>query len=402
MVQKGIKRLNCFTNIKDCIKKRKKKKAKKNPSSDLALDPIVHPTEGPVPIPGLEDAQIQNTNKSPSDITISLEKWEEGYTHVDHLASGGGGHVHLAYHHPTKTFRATKTAYNKDEVENEINLMHALQHPRIVNLLEIGRNSDSVKEVKLALEYCEGGDLRDFRKRWVNEKTQIPERLIWYAFLQLAEGLDWLDQHGIVHRDLKPGNTLVTREPKDGYPQFKISDFGLAWNSNTPKHIVIGTRQWQPHDTEVGTKEADVWAIGAIIYYLIMGKSPTHASNFDDTESNNRLEGQQFQKIEQEVLPIDDMSVLQENNPWGKATGYTKKLRECMEAALEKDSKKRITANDLYKLVKEATERLRFNGTLQPWAYPEPLEKRYPPWSYAKDTSTEQAPTAGDSSSGIW
>jgi len=71
----------------------------------------------------------------------------------------------------------------------------------------------------LALEYCPGGDLRDFLSVICNFEEQ--EAVLYFA--EMIMGVSDLHQMGYLHRDLKPANFLIDR-----YGHIKLADFGLA------------------------------------------------------------------------------------------------------------------------------------------------------------------------------
>ena len=97
----------------------------------------------------------------------------------------------------------------------------------------------------------------------------------------LAHGL------GIVHRDLKPANILFAA---DG--TLKISDFGLAKRLDEPGQTipgaVLGTPSYMPPEQAAGNAQdvgptADVYSLGAILYYLLTGQPPFKAETGTET-----------------------------------------------------------------------------------------------------------------------
>jgi formylglycine-generating enzyme required for sulfatase activity len=125
----------------------------------------------------------------------------------------------------------------------------------------------------LVFEFMPGGSLHDR----VKKKGPIPWKEAVKLAAQVARGLGAVHDAGLVHRDLKPANVLI-----DGAGNPKLGDFGLVrkierGNSLTGAGEVVGTAQYlapeQAEDGRVGPA-ADLYALGATIYYLITGAPP--------------------------------------------------------------------------------------------------------------------------------
>ena len=71
----------------------------------------------------------------------------------------------------------------------------------------------------IQMELCSGKSLNNYI---LNPQKKIEEKLVFYIFSQILEGLIYIHSKGVVHRDLKPGNIFI----KKG--EIKIGDFGLA------------------------------------------------------------------------------------------------------------------------------------------------------------------------------
>lgn len=98
--------------------------------------------------------------------------------------------------------------------------MRKLQHPNIINLIEICKRSvEKDPNVYLIFDYCKF-DL-SFLLQIPHVFLGVPE--IKYIMAQLLKGLHYVHSNDIIHRDLKPANILIT---KTG--EVKIADFGLA------------------------------------------------------------------------------------------------------------------------------------------------------------------------------
>jgi|GEM_PF-3196780 len=151
-----------------------------------------------------------------------------------------------------------------------------LKHRNFVQIFEVG--SDEGLPF-LALEYCSGGSLED---RILN--SPLEPRPAAELLSKLADAMDHAHQAGVIHRDLKPGNILFD---EDGEP--KITDFGLAKrvdedDSHTRTVSVMGSIGYMSPEQASGhtrdaTSAVDIYALGAILYRLLTGRTPFEGSS---------------------------------------------------------------------------------------------------------------------------
>jgi serine/threonine protein kinase len=164
------------------------------------------------------------------------------YEIVKSLGNGNTAKVYLARRldDPTKKialkilrdeFLRGNDNTNTRLVEQEIQVLSALSHENIVQLIDYGSDGEILKcsgrlltnLVYITLEYIEGGLLFDLCK----SGGAFGEDAGRYLFKQLVASMKYMHKLGVVHRDLKIENILF-----DGEMGLKVADFGFATYRN--------------------------------------------------------------------------------------------------------------------------------------------------------------------------
>ena len=183
----------------------------------------------------------------------------------------------------------------------EVQLMRKMDHPNIARVYD----SRIDKELGCCvMELIDGCTLDKYVKQ---ERPKA--RAIIELGAQVCDALDHVHRQGILHRDLKPSNILVTHE---GQP--KLVDFGLGKSmfrpdaeSETGQTLdgsVIGTPLFMAPEQARGENErldarTDVYALGIIIYILLVRRHPHKVSNKDRWQTIRQIaEGQPRQPSE--------------------------------------------------------------------------------------------------------
>ena len=198
-------------------------------------------------------------------------------------------------------------------VLREVAAMKRLKHPNVVVLHEVINNPKG-REFYLVQEYMSAGSV-------VPEEERVDPLSITLAkryFRDMLCGLEYLHFQGVIHRDIKPGNILVSEEGR-----CKIADFGTAaitpQDDDTLSDVQGTPAYWPPElfDPELKSyhgKAVDIWALGATLYTIVVGRPPFLA--------NNQMELAEEVKTKQPAFP----SVVQ-------ADPY---LRDVLERMIEK------------------------------------------------------------------
>jgi serine/threonine protein kinase len=91
------------------------------------------------------------------------------------------------------------------------------------------------------------------------------------------EALDYLHQRGLVHRDIKPSNVIFVNDLP------KLADVGLV-RDISPEATFVGTPGYMPPGPEpLGTKAADIYAMGKLLYVTSTGKNVNSFSELSTT-----------------------------------------------------------------------------------------------------------------------
>ena len=149
----------------------------------------------------------------------------------------------------------------------------ALQHPNIVTIFELGKEGDIPF---IAMEFLEGDSL----EKIVARRDQLPLSKKIGFMAQICSALDYAHKHGVIHRDIKPGNIMLT---KDG--TVKVVDFGIARlvdTSKTQTGLMIGTPAYMSPQLLRGERadaQADIWALGVMLYELVAYQRPFLGDN---------------------------------------------------------------------------------------------------------------------------
>jgi len=222
----------------------------------------------------------------------------DGYEVNRMLGKGVFATVWEAIHQETGTSVALKIIrvdLATDEVfgrfAREIHLMRRLHHPNIASYYD---SRIDKKQAYYAMELMKGGTLNSF----VKERKPNAAVLI-HLIAKVCDALDHAHQQGVVHRDLKPSNIMMT---EDWQP--KLVDFGLAHSMfkteaetsavQSMAGSIIGTPLFMAPEQARGENEsidgrADIYALGTIMYVMLLRKHPHKVNQHDRVETIRQI-----------------------------------------------------------------------------------------------------------------
>ncbi|HWA74523.1 MAG TPA: serine/threonine-protein kinase [Polyangiaceae bacterium] len=201
------------------------------------------------------------------------------------IGEGGMGAVYKARHALLRRPTAIKLVLPERagpqilaRFEREVQLTSSLTHPNTVSVYDYGHTPAGV--FYYAMEYLDGIDLEQLVKRF---GPQPPNRVV-HILSQVAGSLGEAHGVGLVHRDVKPANVILC--DRRGQPDTaKVVDFGLVKDLTAfgrPKltlsatNTIVGTPLYLAPEAIVAPEtvdaRADIYALGAVGYYLLTGR----------------------------------------------------------------------------------------------------------------------------------
>ena len=273
---------------------------------------------------GIENYNIEEGNKSRKSSSKSLNTavitltnnlfagdnktdTDKDYKILQIVGEGTLSKVYEAQNRITDLKRALKiikktqnNIINEEEINNEINILKAIDHPNILKTYEFFSNNESYN---IIMEYCKGGQLYTE----IENNAPFDETYSAYVMYQIFSAINYAHNMNIIHRDLKPENILiVNRNKKNNYPNIKVGDFGMIklLPKNTKQNKVIRSLFYVAPEVLKNNynEKCDIWSCGVIMYTLLSNNKPFDGKNEDEIISKIEkgefdLKSQPFDKI---------------------------------------------------------------------------------------------------------
>ena len=232
-------------------------------------------------------AEARDNEQTPSGQLVGKQL---GWYRVEALIGEGAmGEVYRALHEPLARPVAIKTlkpdvATNRAVVERffaEARAVNLIRHENIVECTDLV--GDQGGQSYIVMELLEGLTLAAA----LRQSGRFAAKRAVHVAAQIADAIAAAHDKGIVHRDLKPDNVfLIRRAGSSDY--VKVLDFGIArlrpdigGVGTTQSGALIGTPAYMSPEQARGDKAgpaADIYALGAILYQMLVGKPPFAAA----------------------------------------------------------------------------------------------------------------------------
>ncbi|UYV70280.1 hypothetical protein LAZ67_7002359 [Cordylochernes scorpioides] len=222
--------------------------------------------------------EIPNISQNIQEESTAIELTEfdssilEAYEPVKLLGEGGFGQVFLVKDKINKEPFALKiiekyTDYEEDyQIEKKV-LGLSIGFPFLIGLVA---SFETDERAYVLMDLVRGKDLYYYSK----QMGRMPEDYARFYSAEAIIALNYLHSHGFIHRDVKLENILVNN---DGH--IKLADYGACREEGPDQNYRsnVGTKMYKApefiQDLDYN-KAVDFWAIGTVIFELLLGFHP--------------------------------------------------------------------------------------------------------------------------------
>lgn len=244
------------------------------------------------------------------------------------LGRGSYGRVLLVRRIKTGELLAMKVMTKRDIVERRVldnikaerQVLEHINHPYLVSLRYAFQTHE---KLYLLMTYQPGGEM--FTK--LERDGPFVEYHARFYLAEVLVAINYLHTKGIIYRDLKPENVLFQ---SDGH--IALTDFGFAKKfaneADEKTQSFCGSLQYLAPEIvrkEEYGREVDIWCCGVFLYELLTQRTPFQSDNRNEMLKNITTKEPKYHKT------------------------WSKPLVNLLKGLLEKDSKKRLTFEQIKK-----------------------------------------------------
>lgn len=166
-----------------------------------------------------------------------------------------------------------------------------VNHPNIVKVNEVFNTNNTAYYV---MEYLDGESLRS----WVKKNGAMSEEQMLSIMNPIIDAVQYLHQNRMTHLDIKPDNIMLSQD-ENGNIRPVLIDFGLSkhYNNDGSPTSTINTLGcsdgYAPIEQYAGittfSPTADIYALGATMWFCLVGKDPKKATDLEEDELANNI-----------------------------------------------------------------------------------------------------------------
>lgn len=249
--------------------------------------------DGDTVLIGRTGLRVSLAGVAPSAAPIEHPVGVPGFTLVKRLPTDGLGQVwwasseltdRLMILHVVSLEHATSNK-EKQRFIREAGICARLHHPGLARFLTQGFTDD---RLWFATEIIEGESLR----KYVEKHGSLPVSEAVHMMCQALDVVAYLHQEDVVHRSLRPESVLVQRQ--SGAFTVHIADLASAkcfLSAELQQITTLSERGTSIHgftapealtDFDKLDPRSDIYALGAMLYFILTGRDPYSVSESDD------------------------------------------------------------------------------------------------------------------------
>ncbi len=230
----------------------------------------------------------------------------------EQIGEGSGGIVYKAYHRRLRKMVVLKKiidpGYSAERNRQEVDILKNINHSYLPHVLDFFETSEGVYTV---MDFIPGKSLSQYMKEGVRFAKE--DLLKWG--MQICSALHYLHtrQIPIIHGDIKPSNIMLKPDGDICLIDFNISFYfnrdtvlGCTRGYSSPEQLwaVSSMKKRQEVPFAIDNK-ADIYSVGATLYYLATGRARTDYSQPIDTDQLAACVGWPFAQVIAKAVDLD-------------------------------------------------------------------------------------------------